>query len=819
MIRVPRGIYSSLYLRHTIFASVIGAALLATSPTPVYAQAGELEEVIVTAQFRKENLQDTPLAITAVTDDMMRARSQDTIFQVTQQAPNVQLKPSPGPFGSAMNAFIRGIGQDDFEFAREPGVGIYIDDIYFPTLTGSIFEVLDLDRVEVLRGPQGTLQGRNSIGGAVRLITKKPTGEGGGYGELTFGEFNRVAGKFGGEFTILPDTLYARVAGVYNAKDGFQKRIDFACAHPTAAAALGVVSHSGGNRDCSLGTLGGKNYGAGRASIRWTPNDKLEVNIIADLTVDDSESPAQTLIGTSAASTATYFGITGQTYDNHFAPKDPYVTYETFDNTDMSPAQFLTPTALSGTSLTGPWSSPPVNHLTEWGIAGIIDYQINDTLSVKNILAYRKLDNEFSTTSDGSPFALETGWNHPWGNSLQEEFRVNATVFDGRLDLTTGVFYFTQDNNNTARIDLGYVPAPFAFDFITDQTYESDSIGVYGHGVYHFNDRLNLTVGLRYSDEKKYQELYRKDPVTGGQTSSMIPSFLACAANDPITGFCGANTFKDTRMDYRVSLDYRWNEQLMTYFTYSTGFKSGGVSPRFFYVNQIGPYGVETLDAFDVGFKSDLFDKRLRLDASGFYNIYKDQQVGQFECPDLVPPTPCLRDSNLLDSDIWGAEAEATWVPTDNLLINASLSWIQMKFTRIDPTAAAPSFQRNSSVPEQTPEWKFSVGASYEFSLGDLGSLTPRIDVDYEGDKRGYNATSVVGADQSIPLILKSYVLVNTRLTWRSANEDWEGSFALTNATDKAYFYNYFDISGAGAWASGNIAPPREWSFTLRRNF
>ena len=202
-------------------------ATAVTAPAPVLAQGGELEEIIVTAQFREERLQDTPLAITAVSDEMMRARSADSIFDVTQQAPNVQLKPAPGPFGSAMNAFIRGIGQDDFEFAREPGVGIYIDDIYYPTLTGSIFEVLDLDRVEVMRGPQGTLQGRNSIGGAIRLITKKPTGDGGGYAELSYGEFNRIGGKAAAEFTILPETLFARFAGVYNAKDGFQDRIDF----------------------------------------------------------------------------------------------------------------------------------------------------------------------------------------------------------------------------------------------------------------------------------------------------------------------------------------------------------------------------------------------------------------------------------------------------------------------------------------------------------------------------------------------------------------------------------------------------------------
>src|SRR5687767_1796290 len=152
-----------------IAAAVRTALLPAVALMPLVAQSQEsadegdgLEEVVVTAQFRTERLQDTPIAITAVTEDMMRQRSQDSIFDVTQQAPNVQIKKNSGPFGASTSAFIRGVGQGDFNFALEPGVGMYIDDVYFPTMTGSAFEIVDLERVEVLRGPQGTLQGRNA---------------------------------------------------------------------------------------------------------------------------------------------------------------------------------------------------------------------------------------------------------------------------------------------------------------------------------------------------------------------------------------------------------------------------------------------------------------------------------------------------------------------------------------------------------------------------------------------------------------------------------------------------------------------------------
>ena len=142
-----------------------------------WSQEGGLEEIIVTAEFREANVQDTPIAITAVNAEMLDARSQTNLAQITAQAPNVSLRPAGSSFGSALVAFIRGIGQTDFNPSVEPGVGIYVDDVYYSTITGNILDLLDLDRVEVLRGPQGTLAGRNAIGGAIKLFTRKPDGE------------------------------------------------------------------------------------------------------------------------------------------------------------------------------------------------------------------------------------------------------------------------------------------------------------------------------------------------------------------------------------------------------------------------------------------------------------------------------------------------------------------------------------------------------------------------------------------------------------------------------------------------------------------
>ena len=191
----------------------------------------DLEEVVVTAQFREQKLQDTPIAITVYSGDQMEARSQTNLAQVADTAPNVTFKAQGASFGPSITASIRGVGQNDFNPAFEPGVGIYIDDVYFPQLTGAVMDLLDLDRVEILRGPQGTLSGRNSEGGSIKLFSKKPTGDDSGYVEGTAGSRQWIGLRAGADFKIT-DTISARISGVLHQQDGYVNQVDFGCAHP-----------------------------------------------------------------------------------------------------------------------------------------------------------------------------------------------------------------------------------------------------------------------------------------------------------------------------------------------------------------------------------------------------------------------------------------------------------------------------------------------------------------------------------------------------------------------------------------------------------
>jgi iron complex outermembrane receptor protein len=180
----------------------------------------ESDQILVTAQFREQNLQDTPLAITAVSSAMLEARSQTSVQDVANQAPSVTLKPQGSTFGPSLGASIRGVGQFDFNPAVEPGVGLYVDDVYFATLTGSILDLLDLDRVEILRGPQGTLAGRNSIGGAVKLYSQRPEGSNTGYVAAAYGSRDRLDLRASADFA-LTETVAARLSGVSKSQEGY----------------------------------------------------------------------------------------------------------------------------------------------------------------------------------------------------------------------------------------------------------------------------------------------------------------------------------------------------------------------------------------------------------------------------------------------------------------------------------------------------------------------------------------------------------------------------------------------------------------------
>lgn len=801
------------------FAGTGGAALAQAAAQDAAQPADEApakaDDIVVTAQFRNQKLQDVPIAITAVSGDTLERRGQTSIADVGNNAPNVTLRQSAATFGPSVVAYIRGVGQRDTNFGLEPGVGLYIDDVYLPTMHGSLLNLVDLDRVEILRGPQGTLAGQNSIGGAIKLYSKKPDGSHDAYLSATYGSYNRIEVRGATNITLIPDQLYARLSGAGVHKDGYITRYDYRCTHPSST----IPSTVTGN-DCKLGTEGGKDYLAGRLAVRWTPTSRITVDVAADVTRDNSEVGPSTLlyVGRQAVPGATLTGVasppiaaytlngnvygtaTGSPYISYspYGPyaqdpfsSSPYISYENYQ--DIAPRDG-----------SAPWAAPTKAALNTWGISGTIGIELTDNIKVTSITAYRKFDGNYSS-GDGSPFNPTLQANKVYNRQFSQELRLSAKLGD-KANLTVGGYYFDKTSRYAARITLTTLA------FLEDDSIPATNKAVFANAD--FSPIRNLTIlgGIRYTDDQK-TFVFGRFGVPGSSTGGAVPPSLA-----PLNGL--TSSFHGTRVDYRAGVQYRFSPEIMTYAQFATGFRGGGINPRPFFPAQALPHNPETLKAYEIGLKSDLFDRTLRFNASGFINKYKDILVTVSSCPlPGVPSAPCSLPLNAGDATIKGAEFEASWKPVHGLSIDGSLAYLHFKYDTISAAAASSGIGPEDKGLYISP-WQWSLSAQYDFDLGDHGSLSPRIDVSHI-DSFNRNANNVDAATGGVDVfgLVKGYTLVNARITYATPDRAWELSVEGRNLTDKLYYTDVFDNRGSTNSIQGTPAEPRTFAVTIKRRF
>jgi len=789
-----------------------------------------LEEIIVTAEFREKEVQKTPLSITAISGDMLEMRNHVSLEQIALESPNVSLRPGNAAFGSSLAAYIRGIGQADMDPSVEAGVGIYVDDVYYSTLTGNVLDLLDLERVEVLRGPQGTLAGRNALGGAIKLFSRKPEGRNEGYFSATYGKFDRLDIRGAGDFSIT-DKLFVRVAGTSRSRDGYVTSYDYACYNntPNYGEPGGMPTYitlGRGGSDCVLGTEGGQSMTAGRLSIRWIPNDNFEVNFATNIVNDNSEGIPNVLIAGKDLSTAPipiYFDNNGNgvfdegidvTYGNQFATGGTYMNYSTYiDNGKSTP----TPGLQGGTpgqdmNVFKPVFVPRVNSLDAKDYTLNIDWRLTDNVALKSITAYREYTNIFGDDTDVSPLAAAQGDNRMEHDQWTQEFRLNATLFDGFADTTIGVFYLDQNTAADARIDINYI----ALDFLHGpDDVPAKSKAVYGQSNLHLTDKLNLSLGLRYSeDEKSYT--FRRHNIDGSEIQFPTgPPFLAGQpTNSQNAGLNGLSVaYSSSNVDYRAALDYEITDKVMVYGQVASGYRAGGNNARPFFPQQLYAFEPETMVNYEVGLKSTLFNQ-LRFNTSLFFSDYKDMQLPVNTC--FFAPEgfqfPCATQANVGDGEIKGLEVEGTWRPNEAFSIDFSYSYVDFKYTRVtdDPNTGEPLFAGGGGNRPYTPKHKWSIGEQYRINLGKWGDLTERLDLSWQDDTNASLVASVYG---SIP----SYYLLNGRLTWRSQDLKWQASLEATNLTDEYYYLTIFDLYNITGIANGQPGRPQEWAFTIKR--
>ncbi|MBL8552113.1 MAG: TonB-dependent receptor [Hyphomonadaceae bacterium] len=752
-------------------ASLLATAGFAGAAFAQQTTQGELPDIVVTAEFREARVQDTPIAITALTGELLEERGIATVTELA--APNVNIAPGAGIFGPLAAVYIRGVGQYDSSFAYEPGVGVYVDDVYYGVLLGSDFELASLDRVEVLRGPQGTNSGRNSIGGSVKLYSQRPTGSNEGYLEASVGSFDRLDFRGSYDLSLVEDKLFLNVSGVSRRRDGHVSRVDFACANPSLAGTIPNTSTPG---NCELGREGSEDVQALRATLRWIASDNVEINIRADKSETDNTGPGMTLYWADAPAN-TYGGVP---YDSRFIPTNPYVSYATYYD--------------PGTD----WSLQSMNRVSAWGVSGDLSWRLGESLTLRSITAYREMESGFTFDQDMSPIMVSQSYNGNEYQQFTQELRLSGAAGDW-LDWTVGGYYFDSEGKLLNRVKSGTV-----LNFNTNDPVTSTSQSAFVQAILHPAPDFNITGGVRYTEDEKTYAFSRLDPITGA------PAIIVGS----LTGTSGS--FSGDRVDYRLAADYRFSENFMAYAQVATGYKGGGINPKPFIPDQVVPFDPETVTAYEIGFKSDLLDRTLRLNVAAFFNDYKD--IILIDANGAQGFFLSAEPINAGDAEVKGVEVEAEWHPTSALTLTTSVGYLDFEYTRLSADALGSGIAFGD-VPPLTPEWKASGSIAYEFDLGANGSLTPRLDVQYTSEVYSDPANHGTDALVGFPFFLiDEYTLTNARLTYDSEDGLWQASVGVSNLTDEVYYTNGFAFFFSGT-GMNVIGRPREYEFTLRRKF
>jgi iron complex outermembrane receptor protein len=812
MIKENRGVKRGL--RRSVSAAAIVLGLI---PAAVAAQALDRDdeaprpegEIIVTAQFREQALQDVPVAITAITADELQQRSVKSVLDIAESVPNMEMTSGGSGYGAQTNqAFIRGLGQIDFLTTFEPRVGFYVDDVYYATTYGSVFDVMDLERVEVLRGPQGTLFGRNSVGGALRLISAKPRGDNTGYLEVTAGSRSRYQLRTAYDLGIT-DTLALRAVASAKGQEGHVKRIDYKCVYPQMGNQLvgGIGQGPVNKNSCDKGTLGGGDSYSFRGILGFEPTPDLVFYLAADYSRERAESSAEIILDTQTSRINPETGVTG----GAIPPAGPETNGlarwlrglgTSYYGFDVSTPDKLAAVAKSFESI-DPFSTfarygnarvgylnPAVGTLEAYGGSLTAEADLTDNLHLTSITAYRKYYGDFGQSSLAIP--VQEVRNALGHRQFSQELRLLGSVFDGMLDYTLGGYYLDTRTLNPARVQTEGFTNPL--DFYSDDTATLESWAVFGAVDLRPIDRLTLSAGLRYSNETKTYTFNR----------NYSPSGLA------FLNFIAVGENHDDRFNPRFSALYEVTDDLNVYASYSTGFTASAFNARPFGATGIFALQPEDVTAYELGFKSTFFDNLLRLNAAAFHTKF-DQLVGTIRDP-LYRGGACaiFCNENVGNAEITGFEVEAVLRPMLGLMISGNVGYTDFQYKELLATTQGLTLD---SPQVRVPKWSLSGAAQYDIPFGADQMITPRVDVSYRSDIHYSNDVRAVSSVQP------GYAMVNARLTYTNEDLGFSVAGGVTNLFDKYYFTSLTDQRESFGFFTGVVGRPREWLLTVRKEF
>tara|TARA_R110000787_G_scaffold62077_3_gene140537 strand:- start:12645 stop:15107 length:2463 start_codon:yes stop_codon:yes gene_type:complete len=786
----------------------------AANAEPAVEQSSDgLDVIVVTARKREENAQETPIAITAMSGDMLENRQIANVAQVASYAPNVNMQPVGNISGSSasLTAFIRGVGQTDFNITVDPGVGIYVDGVYVSRSVGGLLDMADIGSVQILRGPQGTLFGKNTIGGAIIVNSREPSDEFELKLEAATGRFNRADIK--GIINIpISDTLAMRAVASYETRDGYQLRL------------------VDGDRQ------GDKDSFSGRVAFKWEPSADFTATLAGDVNIRREASAASTLVenrdspdllqivslpdGRTVAFPSSNFGYNklGGGAGQCGAPGE------------LAPVD--NPNCVSSRWITGDidttWAGG--NNQSDfdlWGANLTLEYDFGN-VTLKSISAYRDQKSTFEFDFDGTPHEVLGLTNNIDLWQASQELQLVGSILDDRLKFTLGAFYLKEKGEDIEPLRFGFA------NFFSGGTIDNDSYAAFAQLTFDVTDRLSITPGIRYTNETK-----RFDPsaqvITRDYTAGVLPpypdgvfiQFARCitgqAAPQLVPGgfpdpTCvpsatnpGGNhllpavevSAKAKEWTPAVSANYSFSDDVMGYASYSKGFKNGGFSQRIFPGELVTPaFTPEFVESYEVGLKTELFDRRLRLNLAVFQSDYSDIQIVVNE-----GIAPKVRNGG--EGRIKGFEIEGQAAPTDWLRIDYGVGYLDAGYRSVDPSAFPVT---NDSKFAFVPEWTASVAANATVLDNENGTLVLRGDWYHQSG-------SFKDAVNNPQLFQPAYSVFGANASYTLPGDQITITAGVTNLADKRYIQGgYVDLDVGGA-ALATYSRPREWFLKIGYEF
>jgi iron complex outermembrane recepter protein len=727
---------------HAVLAGASAGVLASTAVAQTAPGASGIEEIVVTAQRREERLQDVPIAISAFSQELLTRTDTRDMSRLEQFTPGFSF----GQSGFDTRPGIRGVRTDAVDGNGDTTIGYYVDDVYQSLAVQASQPFVDVARVEIARGPQGTLFGRNTFGGAISVINALPGDAVEGGVDLTLGNYERRQAQ--GFFSApLGETFGVRLAGLYEDRDPFVNNV--------------VVP---GNDIYDRETR----YVRGTA--RWTPSERVEVVLRGTYWKEGGTGAGAYGYkqGGLLVNPATGLGsLTGTPLYFYTALRDGVPDLGGFDvgqQTSTDPYEWessFTPRARL--------TSKSANLQARWS---------NDAIFLRSITSY--VDFKYLSNTGEALGSPDTEYLQDRNTeTFTQELQIGS-VEDRPLQWVAGL-YFYRDRY----FDQFSLTSP-GYDFFAPNNLSTDSYAGYAQFSYYLNERVRVTAGGRYTVDDK------------GIDSSSFDTFAdyGTAVDD--------DEFK--KFTWRAGVDFFVRPENMLYASVSTGFRSGGFNVAALTVPNLSPtFEVEEVTAYEIGSKNRFADGTLQLNASAFFNDFENLQIqSQFPLP--APSTSVISAVlNAGAAEAYGLEVESIWAPTPALTLNATAALIEAEFTDFGyfgrPSRFYPNQQQDLSgnrIP-RTPKFKFTVGAAYDFVLPGVGTITPQANATVSAEYYNTDYNTLIDRQGG-------YTLIDASLTWKSEDGRYSVQAFGTNLTDKPVL-NYGAFGSQTLLTS--YAPPR----------